>query len=115
MTFEQSPAEGPPSDIKLIYYLYFAGIFFFITAVIGVVIAYVNKGDGPEWVETHYHYQIRTFWLGLIGLAICTVLTFVLIGYLLLLVLGLWWIVRAARGLKFVSRGLPVPGTENWI
>jgi uncharacterized membrane protein len=28
----------------------------------GLIIAYIHKGDGtPEWVDRHYHYQIRTF------------------------------------------------------
>jgi len=44
---------GEPSEARianLIYILYLASLVFGITGLIGVVMAYVNKGDGPGWV-----------------------------------------------------------------
>jgi uncharacterized membrane protein len=26
----------------------------------------VYRPDAPEWVKTHYRFQIRTFWIGLL-------------------------------------------------
>lgn len=112
---EMPSMNAAPSDVKLVYYLYLAGVLFGITPIIGVVIAYVNRGAGPGWVERHYHYQIRTFWLGLIGLGICSLLMLVLIGYVLVILLGLWWIIRTVKGLKFANKGRSVPSTEKWL
>lgn len=46
---------------KIVYFLYLAGLVFGITGIIGVVMAYINRNDAPEWLETHYQFQIRTF------------------------------------------------------
>lgn len=56
-----SSTEG---TAKIVYVLYLVGILFGLTTLIGVVMAYVNRGDAPEWLKTHYQYQIRTFWIG---------------------------------------------------
>lgn len=37
---------------KLVYILYLAGIVFGITGLIGVIMAYINKSDAPEWLQT---------------------------------------------------------------
>ena len=58
-----SPAVNS-STAKLVYILYLVGLVFGITGIIGVIVAYVNKGDAPEWMQSHYRFQIRTFWMG---------------------------------------------------
>ena len=45
----------------IVYILYLVGLIAGITTVVGVVIAYVNRADAPEWVQSHYQFQIRTF------------------------------------------------------
>ena len=48
-------AENTPSTegtAKVVYVLYLVGILFGLTAIIGVVMAYVNRGDAPEWLRT---------------------------------------------------------------
>src|SRR4051794_34155120 len=59
-----NPAEGDTA--KLIYILYLASLIVGVTAIVGLIMAYVNRGGAPEWVETHYRLQIRTFWIGLL-------------------------------------------------
>ena len=49
---------------KIVYILYLVSLLFGITGIIGVVMAYINKDDAPEWLQTHYQFQIRTFWIG---------------------------------------------------
>ena len=60
--------------------------------------AYVNRGGAPEWVETHYRFQIRTFWIGLLYGVISLITVFILIGFLFALFTLVWWIVRCAKG-----------------
>ena len=54
------------SNVKLIYILYLVGFVIGVSAVVGVVFAHVNRGQSDDWIETHYTYLIRTFWIGLL-------------------------------------------------
>ena len=58
------PAEGDTANI--VYILYLVSLVVGITGIVGVIMAYVNRADAPEWVQTHYRFQIRTFWIGLL-------------------------------------------------
>ena len=49
---------------KIVYILYMVGLVMGITGIVGVVLAYVNKDNAPEWLKSHYQFQIRTFWIG---------------------------------------------------
>jgi len=100
---------------KLIYVLYLVGFAAGITLVIGVVMAYVNKDDAPQWLQTHYRFQIRTFWLGLLYCAAGFVLMFVLIGFLVWLFAAIWLIVRVIKGFKHLERSEPMPDYETWM
>ena len=73
--------------------------------IIAVILNYVKRGDvAGTWLETHFRWQIRTFWFGLLWVALClvfVVLTLgigILIAWLPLAVVGLWFIYRIARG-----------------
>jgi uncharacterized membrane protein len=100
---------------KIIYVLYLLGLVSGITAVIGVVMAYVYKDEAPDWLKTHYELQIRSFWLvllyGLIGGLLCIIL----IGFLVLFLVAIWWIVRCVKGLKYLSANAPYPNHASWL
>ena len=46
------PNEG--SDANTVYILYLVSLLVGITSIVGVIMAYVNRSDAPEWVQTHY-------------------------------------------------------------
>jgi uncharacterized membrane protein len=103
-------------NAKLIYVLYLASVVVGLTIIVGVVIAYVNRGDARgTWVESHYTYQIRTFWIGLLYSFISFLLMFVVIGFLLIVVVAIWGIVRCVRGLQWAAEGKPVPDPQTWL
>ncbi len=54
-----------PAIVSLLYML---NIFLGFSVFVGVILAYVWRGDGEtqEWEKTHYTYLIRTFWIGLV-------------------------------------------------
>jgi uncharacterized membrane protein len=83
--------------------------------LIGVIIAYVNHSDAPDWVKTHYRFQIRTFWIGLLYGLISLVTAIILIGILFGLFTFVWWIVRSAKGLQRLSRGEPYENAATWL
>ncbi len=101
--------------VNIIYILYLASLIFGVTAVIGVIMAYVNYRDAPEWLWTHYDFQIRTFWIGLLDLVIVSLLTLIYIGWLLVLMWYVWVIVRCARGMKQLARGAAYPNRTGWL
>lgn len=106
---------GAGETAKIVYILYLVSLAVGITAIVGVVIAYVNRAEAPEWVATHYRMQIRTFWIGLLYGAISLVTMLIVIGFLLALLTLIWWIVRCAKGLQRLSRGEAYDNPATWL
>jgi uncharacterized membrane protein len=89
-------------------------------SIIAVIINYVKRGEARgTWLESHFRWQIRTFWFALlwalvVGL-LSAVLAIVLIGIALwvigLFALGVWAIYRIARGWIALNDGRPLPMT----
>ncbi len=111
----QGATSSERNLVNIIYILYLASLIFGVTAVIGVIMAYVNYRDAPEWLWTHYDFQIRTFWIGLLYLVIGVVTATIGIGFLLLLLWCVWIIVRCARGMRHLSRAEAHPNPRDWL
>jgi len=103
------------SSAKIVYILYIVGVLFGLLGIVGVVIAYVNKDDAPEWLKTHYQFQIRTFWIGALYIIIGSLLSLVLIGWLVLLFWVVWLIVRSVKGLKLLDEKQAHPDPTTWF
>jgi uncharacterized membrane protein len=101
--------------VTIIYILYLVGLVVGVTSLIAVVMAYVNKGSGPEWADSHYRFQIRTFWIGLLYGVVGVILLFVLIGWLVLLFSLVWMIVRCVKGMKYAGMSQPYPTPGAWL
>ena len=107
------PQEGATANT--VHILYLLGLVVPLTPIVGLVMAYVNHADAPEWVRTHYRFQIRTFWIGLlyglIGAATCIIIIGVIwLGFVLI-----WWVVRCAKGMQAISRGTPYERPASWL
>jgi uncharacterized membrane protein len=102
--------------VMVVYVLYLVGLLVGITSLVGVIMAYVYKGGGPDWAESHYRLQIRTFWIGLLYGVIGIALAFFVIGWFVLLFTVVWLIIRCVRGLKFAAttQAYPTPGSWLW-
>jgi uncharacterized membrane protein len=88
---------------KLVYILFLLGLipaFGLFTSVVGVVIAYIHRDKTEDWIQSHYKYQISTFWLSLIFSVIGWLFTTIVIGYFILLIWLFWLIIRCAKGMK---------------
>jgi uncharacterized membrane protein len=102
------------SIANIIYVLYLLALVNGVTAVIGVVMAYVYRDGAPEWLRTHYEFQIRTFWMGLLIGIVGGILSLVLIGLVVLLALAIWWIIRCVKGIRFVGERAAYPNHLTW-
>ncbi|HJV40265.1 hypothetical protein [Caulobacter sp.] len=86
-----------------------------VTCAIGVILAYVSRKGAPEWLASHYEFQIRTFWLALLFSIVSALLTVVGIGVVLLVAVGLWVVVRGIVGLSNLLKNQPYPTPKNWM
>jgi uncharacterized membrane protein len=100
---------------KLVYILYLAGIVIGVTGIVGVVMAYINRTDAPEWLKSHYDFQIRTFWIGLLYMIVGAILSLVVVGALILLFWVVWLIVRCVKGIKYLDNEEAHPNPEGWM
>ncbi|UUP18468.1 DUF4870 family protein [Nitratireductor thuwali] len=107
--------EPGPTNIQVIYVLYLVSFVIGISALVGIVLAYMNRGKSEAWVETHYTWAIRTFWIGILFGLISAILMVVGIGFLLLLAVAVWAVVRIVIGLQAVSRREPIKNPQSWI
>ena len=64
------PLISNPQLALIVYILYLAAYVVGITAVIGVIIAHVQVGTAEPVLASHYRFQIRTFWIGLLYLVV---------------------------------------------
>ncbi len=87
-------------------------------SIIAVIINYVKRGEARgTWLESHFRWQIRTFWFALLWVIVVAIvgglLTIVIIGFAIwvigLFILGLWAIYRIARGWLRLNDRRPMP------
>lgn len=90
-----------------VYYLYLAGIFLPFTGLIGLIMAYVNKGKDPV-IDSYYSHQIRTFWWGLLWMVIGGITAVFVIGYLILIGWMVWLIMRCVKGIQAFNAGVAI-------
>jgi uncharacterized membrane protein len=106
---------GNTDMAKIVYVLYLVSIVTGgATLIIGVVIAYIYRDGAQGWLRTHYDTQIRLFWIGLLYCLIAGILCVILIGFLLFLVIAVWFIVRSIKGLKALDERTPYPNALSW-
>jgi uncharacterized membrane protein len=110
-----SESSSKASTTKIIYILYLVGLVMPLLTIIGLVMAYINIEDSEEWLQTHYRFQIRTFWLGLLFSAVSSLLTVIFIGYFLLIVTVIWFVIRCIKGLKFLDQQQAHPNAVTWM
>ena len=87
-------------------------------SIIAVIINYVKRSEARgTWLESHFTWQIRTFWYALLWAVLVALisipLTIIVIGIgtwmLGMLLLGVWAIYRVARGWWRLNEHLTMP------
>jgi len=116
---EQSDVAGylepGGKNVTLVYILYLVSIVVGITGIVGVIFAYLNRGKSAAWVDSHYTFQIRTFWIGILFSLVGFVLMFVFIGIFVLIAVLIWMIIRCIKGLQLAGKGEAVPNPQTWM
>jgi len=81
-------------------------------SLIAVILNYVKRSEARgTWLDSHFRWQIRTFWYGLLWVSLCIAFIVITLGVGILIawvplgIVGLWFIYRIARGwLALVDR-----------
>jgi uncharacterized membrane protein len=84
-------------------------------SIIAVILNYVKRGDvRGTWLESHFTWQIRTFWYGAVWVGLCLLFILVTFGigiivvWLPLVIVSIWFIYRIARGWLRLGQGQPM-------
>jgi uncharacterized membrane protein len=74
-------------------------------SLIAVVLNYVKRSEARgTWLESHFRWQIRTFWYGLLWVCLCVLFVVMTLGIGLLIawlplgVVAVWFVYRIVRG-----------------
>jgi uncharacterized membrane protein len=84
-------------------------------SIIAVILNYIKRDDARgTWLESHFRWQIRTFWYGLLWVSLCAIFVVFTLGigllivWLPLAVVAGWFIYRVLRGWMRLSADLPM-------
>ncbi|MCB1704024.1 MAG: hypothetical protein KDI17_04125 [Halioglobus sp.] len=125
--------QQPPSAnmVNLTYLIYGLHLFsaisgvltsaFVVTAfltgwpsILAVILNYVQRDAvRGTYLDSHFGWQIRTFWFALLWLLVGAALVVTIIGiplaWVLVVLVGLWVLYRMLRGLARLMDGQPMP------
>jgi len=131
MATEPAAAGTPPQSLITVAHLVYAlhtlsvvigalgaatiiGAFVFgFPSIIAVIINYVKRSEARgTWLESHFRWQIRTFWFALLWVVIGVVLFVTVIGIPVVIAgaiaLAIWIIYRIVRGWIRLNDGKPM-------
>ena len=108
----KTPEElaGLKNVTMVVYALQALSFLWGVTSIIGLVINYVKREDAAGTVyESHFDWQIRSFWWGLVWTVIGAVLVFAFgLGFIVLFAAWVWMIYRVIKGWLKLTEGKPV-------
>jgi uncharacterized membrane protein len=82
-------------------------------SILAVILNYAKRGDvRGTYLESHFRWQIRTFWFALLWIVIAGVLFVTIIGiplaWLIVVITGVWVLYRIGRGWLALNEGRPI-------
>ena len=113
----------------VVYVLYFLGLAYGVTALIGLIVAYANLNSAGPKMRTHYQFQIRTVWMGLaiallggvlivIGLPLSFIIIgipIVQLGFAIVSLVCVWVLARCIAGGIYLSQDQAYPRPLSWL
>lgn len=114
-SIQKEPKNFKPSSLQLTHIIYALQAVCFVLgvtyllAIIALIINYVKLPDVQgTWLETHFRWQIRTFWLSFIWFVIGVLTTFIVIGVFILIADYIWVIYRVIKGWLYLNDRKPM-------
>ena len=100
--------------VLTVYILYLVGFLTGITVLIGVVIAYLQRDNTDRVSQSHFQFQITTFWIGVLYFFVGLLTLHFAIGALILLWWIVWTVIRCVKGLLALNTGQAIPDPNSW-
>ena len=109
MAVDDPAFERLKTITAVVYALQAAAYFTGLTALVAVIINYVKLDDvRGSWLESHFRWQIRTFWWALLWFGIAALLWIVFVGMIVAGAAGIWVIYRIVKGWLNLYDGRPM-------
>jgi uncharacterized membrane protein len=90
----------------IVYALQIASFLLGFTLVVAVIINYIQRDEvAGTWLESHFRWQIRTFWYSLLWLGVGLATLIVVVGFFVLMGSALWMLYRAIKGWLSLEEG----------
>jgi uncharacterized membrane protein len=117
------PASAPPANaplpedreralrrlVALVYGLQAAALLVGVTFFAAVILNYLRRREAAgTWLESHFTWQIRTFWWSLAWSILGVATAVLLVGVFILLASAVWYVYRIARGWSELNEGKPI-------
>jgi uncharacterized membrane protein len=107
--------ESPTKEIQnksltqIIYGLHAASILVGVTYIVAVIVNYVKRDEvAGTWLESHFTWQIRTFWYSLLYYVIGIATAWFLVGIPILIAAFVWFVYRIVKGWLRLNEGKPM-------
>ena len=102
-------ADAAKKLTHILYALYAASFLLGITGLFAIIINYVKRADVKGTIaESHFRWQIRTFWFSLLWVVVGAATAVAAVGYFILIGVGIWNIYRIVVGWFKLSDGKPM-------
>jgi uncharacterized membrane protein len=110
----QSPVVSNYGLAVTVYVLYLVGFLTGITVLVGVVIAYLQRDKTDPVSQSHFQFQITTFWIGLLYFFVGLITIHFGIGVIILLWWIVWTVIRCVKGLLALNMGRAIRDPNTW-
>jgi uncharacterized membrane protein len=110
----QPPVVSNYGLVLTVYILYLVGFLTGITVLVGVVIAYLQRDITDRVSQSHFQFQITTFWIGVLYFFVGFLMIHLGIGVLILLWWVGWTVIRCVKGLLALNMGEPIRNPNSW-
>jgi len=110
----QTPVVSNYGLVLTVYILYLVGFLTGITVLIGLIIAYLQRDNTDRVSQSHFQFQITTFWIGLLYFFVGVLTLHIGIGALILLWYVVWTVIRCVKGLLVLNMGEPIRNPNSW-
>ncbi|SEC00645.1 DUF4870 family protein [Bradyrhizobium erythrophlei] len=112
---EQAQQSNDQGYALAVYALYAIGFFTIITAVVGVIVAHVKLSTATGIWQSHFKFQIRTFWIGLLYCVVGFALLYFIVGALIIAWWTIWTLVRVIKGAILLHDRRPISRPTSWL
>lgn len=103
---QEQQLESQKKLTMIVYALQAASFLVGITFLVAVIVNYIKLSDVKDtWLESHFRWQIKTFWFGLLWSIIGVVTFFFVVGSFILIADAVWVVYRIVKGYLYLNDG----------